>query len=97
MNCLPLCPSRANPLRAALAIALLSLSVGAAVSVPAREDPVEPAVFEQHFPVSEASAAPVASTADLTDNQISEALFLAGPEVIELLAMLAGIDPLQTP
>lgn len=85
----------ANAAAAMLAFALLSVSVGPAVAVPAWDDPVEPAVFEEHFPVSDASPAPADSTAELTDNQISEALFLAVP--VEVLAMLAGIDPLQTP
>lgn len=99
MNRIPLC----------LSAALLSLSFGAAIAVPAWDDYVEPTVFEQNFPAGEALAFeqnfPASEVfadsgrpaAQLADNQISEALFLADPEVIEVLILLAGLDPLQTP
>lgn len=108
MKRIPLCSTPARSLRAALATALLSLSFGAAVAVPAWDDYVEPTFFEQNFPAGEALAFeqnfPASDlradsgrpAAELTDNQISEALFLDS-EVIELFVLLAGLDPLQVP
>ena len=113
MNRTPYCPSAARPLRTVLATALLSLSFGAAIAVPEPDDYIETAVFEQNFPRSGDSAAyaafeanfprsgnaaaPARRTADLTDNELSEALFQADAEVVEVFVRLAGLDPLRTP
>lgn len=83
------------PLRATLATALLALSMGEPAAAPARDDPfVEPAAFEQNFPMSDD---PARSVVELTDNQISEALFRSGAEPADSPTLLAGSDPLQTP
>lgn len=98
MNRTPCCIFAGHPLRAALATALLALTVGAAFAVPASDDPVALPVFEQDFPASEPASTSVGETSitEYSDNQMSEALF-AEPEVVMLLMALAGFDPLQTP
>lgn len=104
------CPATPHPLRAMLATALLTLSFGAAYAVSSDDATAEAAVFEENYPTGDivavfeqdypASDAAVASTrgiAEMSDNEISEALFRASPEVFQALAMVAGLDPQQTP
>lgn len=92
------CNSVVSPLRALLATALLTLSIGQAVAVPDWADSwTEPTVFEWNYPVQDERIVSAGATGDLTDNQMSEALFLASPEIIEALILLAGLDAQQTP
>lgn len=91
----PPCARLSAPLRAILATALLTLSVGEAAAVPAWDDGyAEPTVFEQNFPVTGEASDPTRSIVEWNDDQISVALF---GEPVESPTLLAGLDPLQTP
>jgi len=84
--------------RGVLATALLTLAIGETAAVPAWEDSfTEPKVFEQDLSDDDLADPARPVVIELTDNQISEALFKDGPEPVDSPTVLAGFDPLQTP